>query len=47
MLAIWDRFKDANIDIPFPQRDVHISGFSPSMLAELKKTVIPSNSNPG
>ena len=46
MLAIWDRFKDANIDIPFPQRDVHISGFSPSMPAELKKTVIPSNSNP-
>ena len=47
MLAIWDRFKDANIDIPFPQRDVHISGFSPNMLAELKKTVIPSNFNPG
>ncbi len=24
MLAIWDALKEANIEIPFPQRDVHI-----------------------
>ncbi len=31
LLAIWDRFKDAGISIPFPQRDLHLkslpSGF--------------------
>ena len=24
MLAIWDKFKENNIEIPFPQRDIHI-----------------------
>jgi len=24
MLSIWDKFKAHNIEIPFPQRDVHI-----------------------
>ena len=46
MLAVWDRFKDAKIDIPFPQRDVHISGFSPSMLSELNKLEGRGDSNP-
>jgi small-conductance mechanosensitive channel len=24
MFAIWDKFKAHNIEIPYPQRDVHI-----------------------
>jgi small-conductance mechanosensitive channel len=24
LLAVWDRFKEAGIGLPFPQRDVHI-----------------------
>jgi small-conductance mechanosensitive channel len=24
MLAIWDKFKENGIKIPYPQRDVHI-----------------------
>lgn len=26
MFSIWNKFKDNNIEIPFPQRDVHIKG---------------------
>ena len=37
MLAIWDRFKKAKIDIPYPQRDVHISGLSSDMLKSFAK----------
>ena len=28
MLAIWERFREAGISIPFPQRDLHIKGGS-------------------
>ena len=26
LLEVWDRFKENNIDFPYPQRDVHIKG---------------------
>ena len=29
MLAVWDRFKEAGIKFPFPQRDVHIVSGTP------------------
>jgi small-conductance mechanosensitive channel len=38
LLGIWDSFKDNHIDVPFPQRDVHIKA-SPELkelLAGLK-----------
>ena len=31
LLAIWDRFKQNGINIPFPQRDLHIRNFPESM----------------
>jgi len=30
LLAVWDRFKDAGIKFPFPQRDIHIVSMPPS-----------------
>ncbi len=37
LLAIWDRFKQAGIEIPYPQRDIHISN--------IPKNLIPSKEN--
>jgi small-conductance mechanosensitive channel len=27
-IAIWDTFKEHNVEIPFPQRDIHIKSQS-------------------
>ena len=37
MLAVWDRFKNAGIEIPFPQRDVHITGLNNKFISKLKE----------
>ena len=34
-LMIWDKLKEENIEIPFPQRDIHIK--SPSNVIELEQ----------
>jgi len=26
LMKIWDSFKENNIEIPYPQRDVHLKG---------------------
>ena len=32
LLGIWDRFKEAGISIPYPQRDIHLRSASPDLL---------------
>ena len=34
LLAIWDKFKENGISIPFPQRDLHIRNFPESIKHE-------------
>ena len=31
MLAIWDKFKENGIQIPYPQRDLHIKNLPPDL----------------
>ena len=37
LLAVWDRFQKEGIDIPFPQRDIHVSGLSPKMISAIQE----------
>jgi small-conductance mechanosensitive channel len=39
LLAIWDRLQEAGIEIPFPQRDINISGLSPEIMSALKEEI--------
>lgn len=38
-LRIWEKFQEHKIDIPFPQRDLHIKSLSPEALQQLKGAV--------
>ena len=35
LLAIWDLFKENEIEIPFPQRDIHLKGLSDQTISNL------------
>ena len=37
MLSIWDLFKKEGIEIPYPQRDVHISSIPENVLSQINK----------
>ena len=37
LLAIWDLFKENEIEIPFPQRDIHLKGLSDQTISNLKQ----------
>lgn len=41
MLAIWDKFKENNIEIPYPQRDLHFR--SSAIESKLKETTSENN----
>jgi small-conductance mechanosensitive channel len=43
LLAIWDRLQEAGIEIPFPQRDINISGLSPKIVSTLKEEIESSS----
>ena len=45
-LAIWDRFQKAGIEIPFPQRDINISGLSPQIFSSIKEEAESANTDP-
>jgi len=36
LLEIWDRFNENGIEIPFPQRDIHVKTIAP----DIQKTEI-------
>lgn len=36
MLAIWDQFKNAGIEIPYPQRDIHISNLPNQLVSTVE-----------
>ncbi len=38
LLNIWQKFKENNIKIPFPQRDVYLKNFNPSAFEPLKSS---------
>ena len=37
MFTIWDKFKEAGIEIPFPQRDLHIRSSEPNFKIKQSK----------
>jgi len=44
LLGIWDRFQENGIEIPFPQRDIHVKGALADFLSEQKKSVSSTES---
>ena len=34
LLAVWDQFQKAGIEIPYPQQDIHVRGLPEALLAK-------------
>ena len=45
LLAVWDRFQKEGIDIPFPQRDIHVSGLSPKIISAIQEDIEDTNND--
>jgi small-conductance mechanosensitive channel len=41
LLGVWDRFREHNIQVPFPQRDIHI-GDGKELRVVLRRDADPS-----
>ncbi len=44
--ALFRKFKDAGIVIPFPQHDLHLQSASPELTEKLKALIAPDDDNP-
>ena len=42
LLAVWDRFREGGIEIPFPQQDIHVRGLPKEFFPEHKTGTEPS-----
>ncbi len=45
--ALFRKFKDAGVTIPFPQRDLHLQSASPELAEKLHALVAPEKQTPG
>ncbi|SVD08564.1 uncharacterized protein METZ01_LOCUS361418, partial [marine metagenome] len=45
LLAVWDQFQEAGIEIPFPQQDIHVRGLPKELLQKVTSESTPEKNS--